>query len=72
MSDWMERAQELEQRQRDDALLAHQRLAPLSDSATHCMDCDEPIPSARRLAVAGVQRCIDCQETSELRSKYAR
>lgn len=72
MSDWMDQAQELEQRQRDDALLARQVIAVDRESATHCIECDELIPNARRLAVVGVQRCIDCQETSELRSKYAR
>ncbi len=30
-------------------------------SRTHCADCDEPIPEARRKAVPGVQLCIECQ-----------
>ena len=30
-------------------------------SLTHCQDCDEPIPEARRKAVAGVRRCVSCQ-----------
>lgn len=36
--------------------------APVGDSATHCVDCDEPIPDARRHARPGVKLCIDCQE----------
>lgn len=31
------------------------------ESRTHCADCEEPIPEARRLALAGVKLCIDCQ-----------
>ena len=31
------------------------------DSALTCIDCDEPIPEARRTALPGVQLCVDCQ-----------
>lgn len=31
------------------------------ESARHCVECDEPIPEARRLAVPGVQLCVGCQ-----------
>lgn len=27
-----------------------------------CVDCEEPIPEARRIAVPGVGLCIDCQQ----------
>ena len=30
-----------------------------------CIDCDEPIPDARRKAVPGCCRCIDCQAEFE-------
>ena len=36
------------------------RRAPVGDSLTHCAECDEPIPEARRLAMAGVKFCVDC------------
>lgn len=36
------------------------RRAPVGDSATHCADCEEPIPEARRAALPGVKLCIDC------------
>lgn len=26
-----------------------------------CAECDEPIPEKRRVAIPGVQLCIDCQ-----------
>lgn len=31
------------------------------ESAEFCVECDEPIPEARRKAVPGVKLCIDCQ-----------
>jgi len=38
------------------------RPKPVGDSLTHCAECDEEIPEARRLAVPGVKLCIDCQQ----------
>ncbi|MBZ0124244.1 MAG: DksA/TraR family C4-type zinc finger protein [Roseovarius sp.] len=38
------------------------RPAPKGESLTHCAECDEPIPEARRRAVPGVKLCIDCQQ----------
>jgi len=32
---------------------------------SHCEDCGEKIPQARRLAVPGVCLCVDCQEYAE-------
>lgn len=37
------------------------RLAAAGESATHCAECDEPIPEARRQAIPGVKLCVDCQ-----------
>ncbi len=49
----------------DDAVtLARSRL-PTGQSLTHCENCDEPIPEARRLAVPGVRLCIVCQQQSD-------
>ncbi|POG01155.1 transcriptional regulator [Pseudomonas putida] len=49
--------------------LSLQRLARLPDrpSAQICEDCDEPIPEARQLSVAGCVTCIDCQDLRERR-----
>lgn len=30
-----------------------------------CMQCDEPIPAARRKAMPGVQFCVRCQAAME-------
>ena len=37
------------------------RRAPVGESLTHCAECDEEIPEARRAALPGVKLCIDCQ-----------
>lgn len=34
-------------------------------SATHCDECGDPIPEARRVAVPGVRRCVACQSARE-------
>ena len=36
------------------------RAQPSGASFTHCAECDEPIPEARRAALPGVKLCIDC------------
>lgn len=37
------------------------RGGPIGESLSHCAECDEEIPEARRLAKPGVKLCIDCQ-----------
>jgi phage/conjugal plasmid C-4 type zinc finger TraR family protein len=32
---------------------------------THCEECDQPIPEARRKAVSGVRLCVGCQEAED-------
>lgn len=34
---------------------------PKGESLSHCEECDNEIPEARRNAVAGVRLCISCQ-----------
>lgn len=70
MTDVFDRASDLEEQQRQDALQAQTRRAGLDgktvkDSATHCGVCDSLIPVARRRAVPGVQTCVSCQEDLE-------
>ena len=36
------------------------RRQPMGESLTHCAECDEEIPEARRTALPGVKLCIDC------------
>ncbi len=35
---------------------------PMGESLTHCAECEEPIPEARRQAIPGVKLCIDCMQ----------
>ncbi len=54
---WLDRT--LEQAERDRAAAA------MVESLTHCMDCGEIIPEARRKAVPGCVRCARCQEEAD-------
>lgn len=49
---------------------------PHGESLHNCEDCGEEIPEARRLAVPGVRRCINCQaeadSTEKAQSQYNR
>ncbi|MDU9002706.1 DksA/TraR family C4-type zinc finger protein [Sedimentitalea todarodis] len=38
------------------------RRGPQGESRTHCAECEEPIPEARRKAIPGVKLCIDCMQ----------
>ena len=46
----------------DELTRMRSRVAPQGESLTHCAECEEEIPEARRLAVPGVKLCIDCQQ----------
>ncbi|ELY2789579.1 TraR/DksA family transcriptional regulator [Cronobacter sakazakii] len=39
-------------------------------SCVLCIECDAPIPPARRRAIPGVQCCVTCQEIVELKGKH--
>ncbi len=41
------------------------RSGPAGESAQTCVECGEPIPEARRAAVAGVKLCIHCQQARD-------
>jgi len=60
-----DRAQDLEQRQRDQAIAAQlARPRSTGPSLTHCQDCDNEIPAARQ-ALGGILRCVPCQSIFE-------
>ncbi|WP_095146982.1 TraR/DksA family transcriptional regulator [Pseudomonas sp. Irchel s3b6] len=60
-----DRAQALEQRQREQAINAQLAKARASGpSRSHCLDCDEPIPEKRQ-ALGGITRCTPCQSLFE-------
>lgn len=66
-ADIIDEATEVAQRMIDEQLQLHaQKQARLPTiSRTSCIDCDEPIPEMRQLAVKGCQRCIECQQLVE-------
>lgn len=64
MADEIDRAQAYDQFYRDLALASH-RYEPASAGVDTCEDCGEEIPEARRRAMPGCRRCIDCQTTLE-------
>lgn len=51
----------------DDAVKQARAKLPVGESASHCLECNERIPEARRQAIPGVTLCVECQ--SELDKK---
>lgn len=45
------------------------RAQPKGESLTHCADCEERIPEARRTAIPGVKLCIDCASDLQARNQ---
>jgi phage/conjugal plasmid C-4 type zinc finger TraR family protein len=48
-----------------DGISRAQSRLPQGESLTHCTDCGNPIPEARRKAIAGVRLCLSCQEAED-------
>lgn len=46
------------------------RRAASGESRTHCAECDEPIPEARRAALPGVKLCIDCMQERDRAAQH--
>ena len=68
MSGDVDRAQAREEEFRSDMLAERSRRAHgayTHTSAEFCAVCAEPIPTLRRLALLGVQTCIECQHDLE-------
>ena len=60
-----DRAQALEQRERDQAIAAALAASrPSGPSRTHCKDCDNELPAARQ-ALGGIDRCVPCKSNFE-------
>ena len=68
MEDIIDTAAEIEELQRNAALSAH-RVNHNAVSATHCVECEEELPEARRKAYPGCTMCVECQGEQELRNK---
>lgn len=53
-------SEQIEASIKDELARLRARKAPVGASRTHCAECEEPIPEARRAALPGVKLCIDC------------
>lgn len=67
----IDQASDLEEMMRDHAIQAH-RLNHSAVSATHCEECGENLPDARRKAYPGCTMCVSCQGEMEFRKKIGR
>lgn len=44
-----------------DAIAAARARLPTGEGATHCVECGEEIPEARRRALSAARTCVHCQ-----------
>lgn len=66
MVDQFDRAQELDAYYRDQAIELHRkRMEAAGDSLTHCLECGDEIPEARRTILPGVTHCVNCAAKRE-------
>ncbi len=49
----------------EDAVKRARNRLPAGESLTHCEECENIIPEARRKAIPGVRLCVNCQSTLE-------
>jgi len=49
----------------EEALERERRRTPTGESLALCEACGQPIPQARREAIAGVRLCVACQRARE-------
>ena len=65
MADFADRASHASEGLLADALArrARERMSAPAESAHECEECGDEIPEARRQAVPGCTRCIECQNT---------
>ena len=63
MADQGDRARAADELFRRTALAAHKSNSGESEEV--CRDCGDDIPEARRKAVPGVTRCVECQSGEE-------
>jgi phage/conjugal plasmid C-4 type zinc finger TraR family protein len=70
VTDIFDRATEIEEATREDALEKQKRRSGLDgktheDSAIFCRRCTGKIPDVRRHSLPGVQTCVECQRDIE-------
>jgi phage/conjugal plasmid C-4 type zinc finger TraR family protein len=50
-----------------DGIMRARARMPTGAAETHCLECGEEIPEARRRALPGVRTCIECQSARDSR-----
>jgi phage/conjugal plasmid C-4 type zinc finger TraR family protein len=50
----------------DEVMSARARM-PTGEGQTHCVECGDEIPEARRRALPGVRTCVTCQSARDRR-----
>ena len=55
----------------EDAVKLARSLIPKGKSLSHCEECEDPIPAARREAMPGVRLCITCQSEKEKNQTFS-
>lgn len=68
--DALDKASEMETVYRENMIKAVRDVDKTMSSSV-CLDCGEPISEARRRAVKGCFRCVDCQIVAEEMAKRA-
>ncbi|MGH1371151.1 MAG: TraR/DksA family transcriptional regulator [Cellvibrionaceae bacterium] len=56
---------QIEQERALEQALSNRKRSPDTESSDCCFECGHEIPSARQIAVPGVETCVDCQELVE-------
>lgn len=65
LDDELERLANISEQQ----LAARIHAAHIAGTGPHyCIDCDNPIPQARREAIRGCERCAECQTIAEFQT----
>lgn len=73
-ADIIDEAFEITNRYNEAAVKVHrdqQAVKRLKPSEYYCLECDEPIPQARR-DFGGIEYCVDCATEKEKRQAYYR
>ena len=68
----LEQAEKFESMTRNIGILTVLSQLPRGESKTHCEECEEPIPEARRQAVKGCTHCVDCAELLQRKPAWQR
>jgi len=61
----LEQAEKFESLHREYAIIAIRSQLSIGESSTHCLECEDPIPELRRIAVPGCKLCKECTEEKE-------